>query len=98
VNNAVRDALALALRIVAGLVPERWQAVVMIVSNAIAAADWGDEDIRWGELARLVTELLRDIEAARGLEGVDLTLAARAAAEVRYTRALREQGLLEVTW
>jgi hypothetical protein len=98
VNNQVRDVIALSLRVIAGLVPERWQAVVMIVSNAIAAADWGDEDIRWGELARLVVELLRDIEAARGLEGVDLTLAARAAAEIRYTKALRENGLLEVTY
>jgi hypothetical protein len=96
--NHVRDAFALALRIVSGLVPQQWQAVVMVVSNAIAAADWGDDDIRWGELARLVVELLRDIENARGLEGVDLTLAARAAAEVRYTKALRAQGLLEVTW
>ena len=93
--NAIRDALAVALRLVSGLVPQQWYAVVQVVANAVSAADWGDDDMRWQELARIVARLLEQIEQARALEGIDLTMAARAAAEVEYTRALRDAGLLQ---
>lgn len=95
--NAVRDALAAALRIVTGLVPEHWRAVVTVVANAVAAADWGDDDARWSELAAIVARLLTQLEQARALDGVDLTMAARATAEIEYTRALRDAGLLQRT-
>ena len=93
--NAIRDALAIALRLVSGLVPQQWYAVVQVVANAVQAADWGDDDQRWQELARIVARLLEQIEQARALEGIDLTMAARAAAEVEYTRAWRAAGMLE---
>jgi len=92
--NAIRDALAAALRIVKGLVPVQWSAVVSVVANAVAAADWGDDDARWSELAQIVTRLLTQLEQARALDGVDLTMAARASAEIEYTRALKDAGLL----
>ena len=92
--NGLKDALAAALRIVTGIVPDQWRAVVAVVASAVAAADWGDDDSRWGELARIVARLLAQLEQARALDGVDLTLAARAAAEVEYTRALRDAGML----
>ena len=93
--NAIRDALTTALRLASGLVPQQWYAVVQVVANAVSAADWGDDDQRWQELAKIVTRLLEQIEQARALEGIDLTMAARAAAEVEYTRALRDAGLLQ---
>ena len=93
--NAIRDMAATALRLASGLVPQQWYAVVQVVANAVSAADWGDDDQRWQELAKIVTRLLEQIEQARALEGIDLTMAARAAAEVEYTRALRDAGLLQ---
>ena len=93
--NAIRDMAATALRLASGLVPQQWYAVVQLVANAVQAADWGDDDQRWQELAKIVTRLLEQIEQARALEGIDLTMAARAAAEVEYTRALRDAGLLQ---
>ena len=93
--NAIRDMAATALRLASGLVPQQWYAVVQVVANAVHAADWGDDDQRWQELAKIVTRLLEQIEQARALEGIDLTMAARAAAEVEYTRALRDAGLLQ---
>jgi len=94
--NAIRDALVAALKLVSGFVPDKWQGLVLMVSRGLSVANWGDSDERWAKAARLVTNLLTDLEQARALEGVDLSMAARAAAEVRYTRALRDLGLLEV--
>jgi hypothetical protein len=91
-----KDALEIMLRIVSGLVPEQWRAVVLVIASMVGRAEWGDGDERWHDLARIVTELLREIEAAGALAGKDLILAARAAAEIRYTLQLRELGLLEV--
>ena len=90
-----KDALETMLRIVSGLVPDQWRAVTLLVASVVASTEWDDSDVRWAEIARVVNELLREIEAAGALAGKDLILAARAAAEVRYTRQLREIGLLE---
>jgi len=92
--NAIRDLVTTILRMLSGIVPPNWRSVVDIVAHAAASIEWGDDDNRWRELAQVVTSLLNDIESANGLENVDLTRAARAAAEVRYTRALRDAGLL----
>ena len=90
-----KDALETTLRIVSGLVPDQWRAVVLVVASVLANVEWDDSDARWAEIARVVNDLLREIEAAGALTGKDLILGARAAAEVRYTRQLRELGLLE---
>lgn len=92
--NAVRDLITTVLRMVSGGVPPNWRGIVDIIANVAASVEWGDDDRRWSELVQVVTSLLNDIERASGLEGVDLTRAARAAAEIRYTRALRDAGLL----
>jgi hypothetical protein len=93
--NAVKDVLESVLRILGGLLPREWSGLVSTVAGLLAKADWGESDSRWGPLSAVVADLIRDIEQARALEGIDLSLAARAAAEVRYTRALRDLGLLE---
>jgi hypothetical protein len=92
--NHVRDALLTALRIITGLLPAQWRGVAMLVLTGLATVDWGESDERWADAAKLVADLLRDMEQAGALVGIDLVLAARAAAEVRYTRALKSLGIL----
>ena len=95
--TAARDALLLALEMLDGVVGPRWAALLTTVRFALARADWGEDDSRWQDLVKVVTDFLRELRDARAIDGVDLGEAARAATEVRYARALRALGLLETT-
>lgn len=53
-------------------------------------------DPRWSTTAPLVLDLIRDVELATSADP-DLAEALRRAAEVRFTRTLRDLGLLQVT-
>lgn len=67
------------------------------VITQLEALDIKDvNDPRWSSVAPLVTDLLRDVELATAADP-DLAEALRRAAEVRFTRTLRDLGLLQVT-
>ena len=92
--TAVRDALILALEMLDGVVGPKWGALLTTVRFALGRASWDDGDDRWQELVKVVTDFLRELRDARAIDGVDLGQAARAAAELRYTRKLRDLGLI----
>ena len=92
--TAVRDALLLALEMLDGGVGPRWAALLTTVRFALARADWGEDDSRWQDLVKVVADFLRELRDARAIDGVDLSQAARAAAELRYTRKLRDLNLI----
>ena len=92
--TAVRDALLLALEMLDGVVGPKWGALLTTIRFALARASWDDGDDRWQELVKVVTDFLRELRDARAIDGVDLSQAARAAAELRYTRKLRDLNLI----
>ena len=92
--TAVRDALLLALEMLDGVVGPKWGALLTTVRFALGRASWDDNDSRWQDLVKVVTDFLRELRDARAIDGVDLSQAARAAAELRYTRKLRDLNLI----
>ena len=93
--NAIKDLLETTLRVVSGVVPDGWRLVVTAVANVVHHTDWGEADPNWQEVARIVTDLLKTMEEAGAMTGTDLKRAARAAAEIEYTRRLLALGMLE---
>ncbi len=94
--NPLKDVLVAALEVIVGVIPERWQQIVSVVTTMIDRADWGATDSRWADVAKIVAELLTDLKQAGATSGTDLALAARRVAEVKYTKQLAALGLLEV--
>lgn len=85
--NPVLKAIQAALQLAAGFLPERFRAVVLLVSSLLGTLNIPPADPKVGKVAQLVADLIADLQAALELTDSDAQESARLLAENRFLRA-----------
>lgn len=84
--NGILEALKAALGVIAGLLPEKWAGLIRLVQSLLGMINVPPGDPRAEKVAKLVADLLLDIENAMQLD-VSAQETARLAIENRFLRA-----------
>lgn len=88
-GNAIVEALKAALGVLAGILPERWSALVQMVQGLLNLVKFPASDPRTEKVAKLVAGLLTDLEHAMTLEA-SAQETARLVIENKFLRAWAE--------
>lgn len=85
-TNAILEALKAALGVIAGFLPEKWAGLIRLVQSLLGTINVPPGDPRTEKVAKLVADLLQDVESAMQLDA-SAQETARLAIENRFLRA-----------
>lgn len=91
----MKNALLSLLKLLASVLDARFGAVFEGARQFVGAIDIPNVDPRWADVLALVNALAEDVRLANDADE-DVVLAIRRVAEVRFTRGLRDLGLLNL--